>query len=360
MSVHVDGIQVAGVTFRGFRGFDADVAGLAAANQALRDASGIEEVVSAGDMARDYAHLTNCDLDRDLLVAEREGRIVGYSRCEWRDLADGTRAFTTICVADPVVRGTGVIDALAGWAEGHLLEMARSIPATERRPSALVTYTFGAETETTAALEARGWIRLGMGYEMVRPTLDGIPDVALPDGLEVRPVASDRARLRHVWDAASEAFRDERGETEPTKEDWQNFLVDDKEDPSLWAIAFDGDEVAGGVQGAIDPEENAHHGRQRGIVDAVWVRRPWRRRGLARALIADVLVRLRDRGMTSAYLGVDGLNPNSASTLYRSLGFEPVSTSYDWKKAVPVELGGYPVQPPPAEPTTHGLEQADR
>jgi mycothiol synthase len=360
MSVDVGGIQVPGIVFRGFRGFDADIVGLAAANQALRDASGIEEVVTAGDMARDYAHLTNCDLDRDLLVAEGDGRIVGYSRCEWRDIADGTRGFTTICVADPVVRGTGVIAALIAWAEAHLLEMARAIPAAERRPSALVTYTFGAETETTAALEASGWIRTGMGYEMVRPTLDDIPEVALPDGLDVRPVSPDRAQLRYVWDAASEAFRDERGETEPTEKDWQNFLVDDKQDPTLWAVAFAGDEVAGGVEGTIDPEENAHHGRQRGIVDAVWVRRPWRRRGLARALIADVLVRLRDRGMTSAYLAVDGLNPNSASTLYRSLGFEPVSTSYDWKKALPVELGGYPIEPPTTEPSAPDLETSPR
>ena len=352
MSVDMGHLRVPGITFRGFRGFEADIPGLAAANQALRDAAGIEEVVTAADMARDYAHLTNCDLERDLLVAERSSRVVGYARCEWRDVADGTRAFATICVADPSERGTGVIAALAGWAERHLVEMARAIPTDERRPGALVTYTFGAEEESIEVLEANGWIRTGMGYEMVRPDLDDIPDVPLPPGLEVRPVPLDRANLRHVWDAATEAFRDERGETEPTEEDWQNFLANDREDPTLWAIAFDGDEVAGGVQGAIDPEENAHHGRERGIVEAVWVRRPWRRRGLARALIARVLVQLRDRGMTSAYLGVDGLNPNAAATLYRSLGFAPASTAYDWKKALPTELGGFAIEPPTPEPET--------
>ena len=57
-------------------------------------------------------------------------------------------------------------------------------------------------------------------------------------------------------------------------------------------------------------------------------------------MIARGLVRLRDRGMTSAYLGVDGLNPNQAMTLYESLWFEIVSTTYDWMKALPAELGG--------------------
>ena len=341
-----DEALVSGVVFRGFRGFTEDIPGMAAANQALRDVAGIEEVVNADDMARDYAHLVNCDLAEDLRIAVRDGRTVGYARCEWRDLTDGTRSFANIALVEPTEAGTGTLEALVDWAEHRLLAKAAAIPADERRPSAMTTSTFGAEVETMALLQARGWIRTGVGYEMVRPTLDEVPDVPLPPGLEVRPVPLDRAMLRHVWDAGSEAFRDERGETESTEEDWQNFLADDKQDPSLWAIAFDGDEVAGGVGGPIDPDENAHHGRERGIVDAVWVRRPWRRRGLARALIARVLIQLRERGMTSAYLSVDGLNPNSAASLYRSLGFEPVSTSYDWKKALPAELGGYPIVPP--------------
>jgi mycothiol synthase len=343
---------IPGLRLRPFRGFEADIPGLAAANQALRDAAGIEEVVVASDMERDYRHLSNCDLDRDLLVAELDGRIVGYARCEWRDLADGTRSFTTITVVEPRLHGTGLVDALIAWAEARLLGMAAAIRPADRRPGALVTFTFGADADQAAALERRGWIRTGMGWEMVRPTLDDVPDVALPEGLVVRPTDRDETLLRRIWDAATEAFADERGEQVQTDEDWQNFLEDPDEDPSLWAIAWDGDEIAGGVMGIIHPEENRHHGRDRGVVDAVWVRRPWRRRGLARALIADVLVRLRERGMTSAYLGVDGLNPNQASTLYRSLGFEPASTSYDWKKPLPAELGGYPIAPPAAEPDT--------
>lgn len=339
--------SIPGLRFRSFRGFEADIPGLAAANQSLRDMAGIEEVIVAEDMARDYRHLSNCDLDRDLLIAERDGRTVGYARCEWRDLADGTRSFTTICVVEPPLHGTGTIDALLGWAEARLTVIAAAIPPAERRPGALITFTFGADVDQASALERRGWIRTGMGWEMVRPTLEDVPAVALPDGLVIRPTTRDERLLRRIWDAATEAFRDERGEQEPTEADWQNFLEDPEEDPSLWAVAWDGDEIAGGVSGTIHPEENAHHGRARGVVDAVWVRRPWRRRGLARALIADVLVRLRERGMTSAYLGVDGLNPNQASTLYRSLGFEPASTSYDWKKALPAELGGYPIEPPP-------------
>ena len=42
--------------------------------------------------------------------------------------------------------------------------------------------------------------------------------------------------------------------------------------------------------------------------------------------------------MTSAYLSVDGLNPNQAIDLYEGLGFTSVSTTYDWQKPLPPDV----------------------
>jgi ribosomal protein S18 acetylase RimI-like enzyme len=64
----------------------------------------------------------------------------------------------------------------------------------------------------------------------------------------------------------------------------------------------------------------------------VSVRRPWRRRGLARALLASSLVAARQAGHTGAALGVDSDSPTGATDLYRSLGFEPVKTFTAWRK----------------------------
>lgn len=329
--------DVPGLRFRHFHAPD-DFAGMAAANQAARDDAGQEEVITAESMARDYAHFINWDPFADTLIAERDGRVVGYARTQWRDQTDGRRAFTTIVVVEPAQRGTGIAEALLGWAEARLVAIARAIPPAEGRPGDLHTFTLGNETELAAALEARGWTRTGQGHEMVRPTLDDVPDVPMPAGLVVRPIGVDEGSRRRVWDAGVEAFADERDETEATDGEWRAFLTDPRQDPALWVIAFDGDEIAGGVRGLIDPVENTHHGRERGLLDGVFTRRPWRRRGLARALIARTLVRLRDHGMTSAYLGVDGLNPNQAMDLYGSLGFEVVSTTYDWAKPLSADL----------------------
>ena len=54
---------------------------------------------------------------------------------------------------------------------------------------------------------------------------------------------------------------------------------------------------------------------------SVFTRRPWRRRGLASALIGRSLALLQERGMTSAMLSVDVDNPTGALGLYEAAGF---------------------------------------
>lgn len=342
--IHLDEVTVPGrpdiegLTFRHVR-LPEDFAGMAAANQLARDRAGVEEIATPDQMARDYATFQHWDPDADTVIAERDGRIVGYARTEWRDLTDGTRAFQTIVIVEPAQERTGIVEAMLAWAEARLVAIARSIPASDARDGTMRQYAFETDVELAELLEAHGWVRAGRSHEMTRPTLDEVPTVPLPSGLIVRPMAAGRAARRALWEAASEAFADERGESEPSEADWERFDADPLEDPSLWVVAFDGDEIAGGVLGKIDPAENAHHGRERGIVAAVFTRRPWRRRGLARALIARGLVRLRDHGMTSAYLGVDGLNPNQAMHLYADLGFEIANTTIDWIRPLPDPSG---------------------
>ena len=58
-----------------------------------------------------------------------------------------------------------------------------------------------------------------------------------------------------------------------------------------------------------------------GYLDELFVRRPWRGRGLGRALLLEVCAELRRRGQPVAYLGVDSENPTGAMHLYRTAGF---------------------------------------
>jgi mycothiol synthase len=321
---------IVGLRFRHYRG-PADHAGMARVNQAVRDDMGALDVVTEESIARQYAALVNSDLHDDLLIVELDGEIAGYARVEWRDAIDGPRYLQTVCLLDPPLRRRGIGSAMLAWQERRLVEIAASFQ--DERPTLMRSWSFDRDAGAGALLEKRGWHRQGHGYEMVRPTIDAIPEVTLPDGFELRPATV--ADARRIWEAAAEAFRDERGEGEWSEGDWERESADPHRDPSLWAIAWAGDEIAAGVHGRIDPDENAHLGVAQGYIAGVWTRRPYRRRGLARALLADVLARLRDRRMTRAHLGVDGLNPNRAMDLYTSLGFEVHTAETDWSKPVP-------------------------
>lgn len=325
-----DAPDIQGLRFRHHRGPE-DYPGMVAANQASREHGGSLELLTVETMTRDYAHLVNCDPFDDILIVELDDTIVGYARTEWRELTAGGRQFSSVGLLVPEHRGRGIGGAMLAWAERRLAQIAGTLPSDQ--PSLMRVWNWDSDTHATALYAERGWTLTGRGYEMVRPTLDDIPSVPLPDGFEIRPIGpSDR---RRVWDAAQDAFRDHRAEEEWTEEDWLRDDADPHQDPALWAIAFAGDEMAAGVEGRIDPEENVHHGVLRGYIDGVWTRKPYRRRGLARALLARVLVLLRDQGMTSAYLGVDGINPNQAMDLYESLGFEIRSAESDWTKPLP-------------------------
>ena len=132
----------------------------------------------------------------------------------------------------------------------------------------------------------------------------------------------------------NEAFRDEWGHTEPTEADWERFQADPQnEDPRYWRIGWDGDEVAGAILTTVPAGgERASSGVVACTSPSVSVRRPWRRRGLARALLSSSLVAAREAGFTSASLGVDATSLTGATDLYRSLGFVPERTFITWQK----------------------------
>lgn len=149
----------------------------------------------------------------------------------------------------------------------------------------------------------------------------------------MRPVTPDQ--YPQIWAADVEAFRDHWGFAEPPAgayEEWQ-------EDPiamqtELWQIAWDGDQVAGQVRSFINHTENAEQGRLRGYTECISVRRPWRRRGLARALILNSLRILKEQGMTEAALGVDTQNTSGALRLYERCGFRPLFGGALYRKPV--------------------------
>ena len=66
-----------------------------------------------------------------------------------------------------------------------------------------------------------------------------------------------------------------------------------------------------------------------GWIGILGVRRPWRRRGLGRALLLHAFHEFRARGFTEAGLGLDAASLTGATRLYESVGMH-VSAQFDF------------------------------
>lgn len=185
-----------------------------------------------------------------------------------------------------------------------------------------------------------GYRPIRYGFVMQRDLVEPIPDVPLPEGIEVRPVVE--ADHRRIWDADAEAFMDHWEHSVREELDYRRFFEEPSLDTSLWQVAWAGDEVAGSVLNFIYADENCELGIDAGWLAHVSVRRPWRGRSVAGALIARSLVALRDRGMAVARLGVDGENPTGAVSLYRRYGFYEFRRWIAQRKPFPAGVGTVP------------------
>jgi len=293
----------------------------------------IEEIVTVEVLASDFAHVTHCDLNTDMVIAEVNGKLIGFGRVWWWVNDVGERIYGLYGAVHPEYRGKGIGRAVLTWEETRIREIAASHPTTE--PRFLQVFLMEGAQQRMALLKHAGYAPIRYGFLMVRPDLSDVPaEWPLPDGLEVRPVLPEHRRA--IWEASNEAFRDHWGHRPSTEEDYQSFLSWPDVTPHLWQVAWDTatNEVAGMVLNNIFERENEKMGIKRGWTDPICVRRPWRRIGLARALIMRSLKLLRDQGMTEAALGVDADNPNKALHLYESCGYQQYQRSFTMRKAL--------------------------
>jgi ribosomal protein S18 acetylase RimI-like enzyme len=291
-----------------------------------------------------YSHLTNSDPYRDVLIAQIEEEaagttdgtgpgVIAYSRASWRVESGGNRIYQHFGFMLPEWRRKGIGRAMLRWNNRHLLEIARD--HSEEGPRFFESFAADTEAGTTGLLLSEGYTAVRHGYNMVRPDLENIPDLPLPEGLEVRPALPEHYQA--IWEASVEAFRDHWGFSEDGEEPLEAWLDNRNFDPTLWRVAWDGDQVAGMVLNFIDQNENREYNRFRGYTENICVRRSWRRRGLARALIALSLKAIKERGMLEAALGVDTENVTGALQLYESMGFRPVKRFSTYRKRMSEE-----------------------
>jgi mycothiol synthase len=262
----------------------------------------------------------------DAWVAETsEGRIVGYvqveSNGEGGDLQlDG--------YTHPAFMGRGIGTRLLDAAERRA---ARVASAHGIAPPVTVRHGAWAETPPTRFLRARGYAFVRCFFRM-RIDLDGPPPApAWPEG--VRLEGFERGRDEHVfYDVIEEAFVDHWEHFARPFDDWITHRITEEPDfdASLWFRAVDGGETTG----AAIARPRAAEEKDAGWVSDLAVRRPWRGRGIGRALLLHAFGALYERGARAVMLAVDADSPTGAVRLYEDVGMRVVRRLDVFEKAL--------------------------
>jgi mycothiol synthase len=315
-------IPLPGVTFRGFAG-EADFPRMARVLNASAAADRLDRVVTAEEITRSYAHLVNSDPYRDMVLVEVNGELAAYGRAWWQREENGPWLYAHLSFIAPEGRGAGLEPGLLARLERRLREIAAAHPEAEGSPRFFQAETMETQADYEALLRAAGYNPVRYGLSMVRPLDEPITVSPIPAGLEIHPAGPQHYRA--VFDSMAEAFRDHWGYVAPEEVHYQGWLNGPEFQPRLWQIGWDTQtgQVAGTVLNFVNETENQTFQRRRGYTEDITVGRPWRRRGLAHALLTRSLQMFKDMGMSEAALGVDTENPNGALHLYESVGFRP-------------------------------------
>jgi mycothiol synthase len=315
---------IPGLRFRRFAG-EVDFPGIVAVTTGCSEADGLEATLTVEWLAQYFELLPNCDPYQDVLLVEIDGELVGYGRVWWLQEKSGTRRYFQSALLLPAWRGQGIRRAMVRHNERRLCEIAAGHPENGER--FFDVWVQEGETDWEQVLQHEGYEAVRYRFDMLRPHLEDIPDVPLPEGFDIRPLQPEHHR--RLLDALNEAFQDNWGFMEYTEEWLANAA---QFDTALWPVAWHEDQIAGAALGFIYERENKAHNRLRGVVEIVAVRPAWRRRGLARALLGRALQALQSQGMREAALSTDAQYRHGALQLYESMGFQKVKRTTLWRK----------------------------
>jgi mycothiol synthase len=238
---------------------------------------------------------------------------------------DGPAAVGWVYVYQAVGVGVGIVHPRAkGRGLGAQL-IERSDTALRAREIAKIhQLAIGSDTAGHELLKSRGYHDARHFFEMAIELTErpGAPDVPV----ETFSGEDDDARAFH--DALDEAFQDHwEHQGQGFGEWWARHRANPSYDPTLWFFIREGDEIVATARN----EGNRNGG---GYVAALGVRRPWRGKGYAKALLLHTFREFWDRDMRRVTLGVDAESPTGATHLYERVGMHVESENIVFEKVL--------------------------
>jgi GNAT superfamily N-acetyltransferase len=291
-----------------------DAAAIAAVLNAHAVATGRRPDDTAERVER-WFELEDLDPAQDMFLAVEGGRIVGYA--DVGAPGDDAEVLNVDLRVPPGRRR--VVERLLEEVERRAHELGDA-------GARIRAFANERDDDYRAALSRHGFEVVRSSFTMEIDLETSTEDPVWPGGLASRPF--EHGEERAVYDAYVEAFADHWGFVPESFADWCTWNLGPNQDTSLWRLV-----EAGGELAALCMSTPARGDDQTvGWVGVLAVRRPWRRRGLARALLLESFGLFRSRGRLRAGLGVDSENTTGAMTLYEGVGMRATSRSDTWER----------------------------
>ncbi len=224
----------------------------------------------------------------------------------------------------PAHTNKGIGTALLAWVEALMIDNV--IP---RCPAdAKVELLTGVRDGYTPAEE----LFTNSGYQPTRYFWDMLIDFSatapeqpqVAEGFTIRAPKWPEESQALVY-ADRESFRDHFGFVDnPLEEIHKEFMDtvanDEAFDPALFRVAIE--DATGELVGFAINRTRSWENPEAALLDALGVRREWRKRGLGKALLLTTFNLFYDMGHRQVTLGVDAINPTGATRLYEGAGMK--------------------------------------
>lgn len=204
------------------------------------------------------------------------------------------------------------------WAQEHIAQASPDVRVL------LISVADSRDDMARRLFEQHGFHQIRHYWRMAIEMQEMPSEPQWPTGITVRTMAPGMERA--VFEADDEVFRDHWGYIPDKYEDWLYWMTGREGfDPALWFLAMDGEQIAGISLCGIEKTTGAW-------VQTLGVRRPWRRRGLALALLQYSFREFYRRGLRTVYLAVDAQSLTGATRLYERAGMHIVRQRDKYEK----------------------------
>jgi len=288
-----------------------------------------KEIPDRTPIAQDELEANRKEPDYDShaqFIAELDGRAVGIGAGELNPLDDRHVGWVSVNVL-PEFRRRHIVTALAEAVRQVLRARgAKKLRAATREEN----------------LAGNAFIR-SLGFEasrteswLLRP-LEHLPSrVGENTEVRIRETTLSDDDLRLTTELINETFKEDWSHVPHTVEERRQRASEFARQGVIMRtlVAMLGGKAVGQIQPVISPRKIAALKVQRGMLMGLGVLKPFRRQGIATALMLKGMQSLKDHGMTEAELYVDNSNPARALDIYVKLGFHVVRKFLHYEQAV--------------------------